>query len=355
MTPVDGFAAISCRQMRFPEIYLSAPTLHLPSVRLTNADMLERVRARYEGSAQQWELIERRIQGVFRLCGSEIRYREEEHPFPMADQALIAAEACLREQQLPAGTLDRVIYGGISREYFEPATAAEIAGRLGAHGALAFDVVGACAGSLLGIQNFAAQVALDEEVRNGLVCTLGVTVGHISYSIQTPEEARLLAAGLTVGNASTAMALSTRPLPQCGRVLLARAEGHAAHWALCKAPLNMPFIAESIEIFRVSRPITIQHVQKTLAMVGWKAGEVDHVICHQPSNRVVQELALSLGLPLENTLRLHHLFGNTESSAVPMSLRYQLDHGGIRPGAKVLLVAAAGGILVASAAVEWCG
>lgn len=339
--------------MSFPEIYLSAPAFHLPRTRLDNEEMVDRVRARYLGPPEQWPLIERRINGIFRLCGSQFRYREEEQPFPMADHALAAAGQCLREQGLLPEQLHRVIYAGISREYFEPATAAEIAGRIGAHAAVSFDVLGACAGALLGLHNFAAQVALEPEVQHGLICTLGVTVGHISYSIQTPEEARVLGAGLTVGNAATAMAVSTRPLPRCGRVLLVRLEGHSRHWGLCKAPLNQPFISESIEIFRVSRPLTVNHVRKTLEMVGWAPEEVDHIVCHQPSNRLLQELSVALGLSPERTLQLHHLYGNTESSAIPLALRHQLDHGGIRPGAKILMVAAAGGILLGSAALEW--
>ena len=134
-----------------------------------------------------------------------------------------------------------------------------------------------------------------------------------------------------------------------------RLEGRSNHWNLCRAPLNQPFTSESIEIFRVSRPLTVNHILKTLEMVGWDPAEVDHVICHQPSNRIIHEISVSAGIPPERTLQLHHLYGNTESSAIPLALRHQLDHGGIRPGAKVLMVATAGGILVGTAAVEWVG
>lgn len=339
--------------MGFPEIYLSAPAVILPQTQLSNADVLARVRAHYQGAESDWAAIERRINGIFRLCGSQIRYREELNPFPMADHALGAARRCLAAQGVSAGDLNRVIYGGISREYFEPATAAEIAGRLGAHGAVPFDVIGACAGALLGLHTFAAHAALEPDVQLGMVCTLGVTVGHLSWAIQSPEQALSLAAGLTVGNAATAFLLSRQPLPCSGRVLLSRVEGFSQYHGLCKAPLNQPFTSESVEIFRISRPLTVAHVKKTLDMVGWAAEEVDHIVSHQPSNRVLQEISSEVGLPLDRTCRIHHLYGNTESSAVPLSLRHVLDTGGIRPGAKVLMVAAAGGILLASAAVVW--
>jgi 3-oxoacyl-[acyl-carrier-protein] synthase-3 len=315
--------------------------------------MLDRVRQSYRGTEEEWKKIERRINGVFRLCGSELRYREEERPFPMADHAVRAAEQCLSEQGVMASELDRVIYGGISREYFEPASAAEIAGKLKAEKAVPFDVVGACAGSLAALYTFAAHHSLDPSVQRGLICTFGITTSHISTNIQTYDEALDLAAGLTVGNAATAMLLSTTPSRSCGRIVAAQMEADSKHWNLCRAPLNGAFIARSTEIFQLSHALTIPHVRKTLALAGWEAAEVDLVVAHQPSNRILKEIALSLGIPLERVPRIHHLFGNTESSSVPMTLRYVLDTTGIPAGSKVLLVTSAGGLLLVSAALIW--
>lgn len=339
--------------MMFPELYLSAPAAVLPELALTNQDMLQRVRESFVGDEAEWDRISRRIRGVFRLCGSEIRYREEKNPFPMADHAIAAAQLCLDAQGISASKLDRVIYGGISREYFEPATAAEIAGKMGAYGSVPFDVVGACAGSMAAMYTFSAHRALDLSVKTGLICTLGVTVGHITTRIQTADEALELAAGLTVGNAATAMVMSAEPTASCGKVLLVRMEGASEYWNLCRAPLNAPFVSQSTEIFRASHERTVPHLRKTLEMVGWRPEDVDLVVAHQPSNRVLREVAESLGIPVERAPRIHHLYGNTESSSVPLTLWHILKTEGIKPGSKVLLVTSAGGLLIVSAALIW--
>ncbi len=339
--------------MAFPELYLSAPAIDLPRTRLDNEQMIARVRADYRGEPDQWPEIETRIRGIFRLCGSRYRYREEDAPFPVASHAIRAAERCLAEQSIAAGDLQRVIYGGISREYFEPAMAAEVAGRMGAHDSLPYDVVGACAGTLLGIHSFAADAALDPDVQRGLVCTAGVSTHRITTSIQSVEDALHLGAGLTVGNAAAAMLLSRAPMPACGRLLTCRVEGFSRHWNLCRAPIDGHFTAESIEIFRLSRPLTAAHVQETLRRVGWAPGEVDHVISHQPSHRVILDIARSVGLRADRTYTLHDLYGNTEAASVPISLRHAIDNCGVKRGDKLLMVGVAGGLLIASAALVW--
>src|SRR5437867_674949 len=63
-----------------------------------------------------------------------------------SDLAVSAAREALERADLPAASIDAIIYSGFSRDHLEPATAHIVQGKLGAHNALAFDVTNACHG-----------------------------------------------------------------------------------------------------------------------------------------------------------------------------------------------------------------
>ena len=64
-----------------PELYLSKPGIHLPAVRVDNAEIIRRVRARFKGSDAEFVPIASAIEHVFGLCKTQVRYLEpDERP-----------------------------------------------------------------------------------------------------------------------------------------------------------------------------------------------------------------------------------------------------------------------------------
>lgn len=342
--------------MNFPAVYLSVPSARLPSRAYRNEDLLERVRGNFRGEPGEWRRVESRIRSLWRICGTDVRYIDELTPSPLAGHAAAVATECLAANGLGAADLDVMLYGSIAREYFEPATAAEVAARIGAERALPIDVTSACAGSVLAVQSFIGRAAFDPDVRLGLVTTATYTfpTGQIRYDLQNVADIDLYGAGLTLGHAATAMALSTTPLPNSGRIVGALAEGLPAHHGLCRAPVNGYFMSQGAEIFALSRHVPA-HVRRMLARVGWTPGDVDLFVSHQPSNHVLANIARQLEVPTERIPALHGLYGNTADSAVPLALWHLQREGRLFPGAKLVLSTAASGFVMASLAVEWGG
>ncbi len=340
--------------MKLPDIWLSAPAVRLPARALTNADMLARVRARFRGTDPEWDRVERRIRSLFRACGTDLRYLEEEAPTPLAGHAAAAATDVLAAQGVSAADLDLVIYGSIAREYYEPATAAEVAGRLGADRAMAYDVTAACAGSLLAVHDVVARAAVDDELRRALVVTSTMTAGHVQYDIPDADAVTYLGAGLTLGNAATAMLLTREPGPDRARVVAMLAEGMSRHHDLCRAAVNGHFVTDGPAIFALARHLPT-HLKKVCDRAGWRPDEVDVFVCHQPSNAVLRGIAAGLELSADRLPQLHGHYGNCAASAVPVALDHLRRHGRIRPGAKLVLAAAASGFVMASVAVVWEG
>ena len=132
-------------------LYLSRPGLWMPETKLTNEDVLERVRDRYQGPAAQWPLVENGVNLIFKACQSAERFKEQDPTVRIGTMAVRASRDCLAMCNQAPEELDAVIYGGIGRDYLEPATAMEVAGKLGVEQARILDVVGACTGQLLAI------------------------------------------------------------------------------------------------------------------------------------------------------------------------------------------------------------
>ena len=95
----------------------------------------------------------------------------DERPGIIADYAVAAAKQCLEMNDVALDEVDLVICGSIARQYFEPATAMEVAAKLGLKRTHAFDVTAACVGHLEAIQTAAGYLALHDNYRTALVFT----------------------------------------------------------------------------------------------------------------------------------------------------------------------------------------
>ena len=62
--------------MSLPELYLSKPGVHLPSVRVDNAEIIRRVRAAFKGTDAEFAPIASAIEHIFGLCKTQVRYLE---------------------------------------------------------------------------------------------------------------------------------------------------------------------------------------------------------------------------------------------------------------------------------------
>lgn len=338
--------------MNLPEVWLAAPTALLPGRRVDNAEIVRRVRESYTGDADGWPGVERRIRSLFRICGSEWRWLEEEAPLPLAGHAARAAREALANVGVAPADVDFVLYGCIAREYYEPATAAEVAALVGANRAMPLDVTTACAGALVAMQDLVGRMAMDDAIRVGLVTTATLTPGHIRYRLDSPDDVADYGAGLTLGNAATATVLTRTKPAAGGRIVGLLAEGYPEHHALCRAPVGGHFVSQGVEIFALARHLP-GHVQRLCDRVGWSRQDVDLFVSHQPSNRVLYELARAMEVDPARIPQLHAVYGNTAASAVPLALSHLVKEGRLQPGMKVVLATAASGFVMASLALEW--
>jgi len=341
--------------MTFSAVHLSRPGVALPPDRLDNAQVLGRIRENYRGDPTLWPMIEAGVGLVFEKCNSQYRHIESDQTIDPADYAVRAAKACMEENGVAAADLDLVIYGGIARVYFEPATAMEVAAKLGVKEIHAFDVTSACVGQMEALHIASAYLGMYPHMSTALVCAGELTRGFLAYDIQSPEELLTKAAGLTIGNAGTAWLVRREPFEGgCARLVAMDNYSLPEHWGLCQAPIDGTFTSKSRELFALN-----VHVPPALRRViegyGWTPDDVDHYVFHQPSEHMVKKVLNGLEVDLAKGILTHHLFGNTSSTTVALTMHQLLKEDRVRPGDKVCLASAAAGFSLVSALGEWIG
>jgi 3-oxoacyl-[acyl-carrier-protein] synthase III len=339
--------------MNLPCIHFSRPAIVLPDEALDNDAVLSRVRESFRGAVSEWEPIEQGIRYVFDRCNTQVRYIEADTTLSPGEFASRAAASCLWQNGVEASEVDLLVYGGIARGAFEPATASEVAGRLGAKPLHAIDVTCACAGLVEALHVVAGYFALHDELKTALVCAGELMRDHVSYDIQSVEDVATRAAGLTIGNAAAAFLVTRKPLPGgSARLLDIRHTTLSQHYDLCTAPVDGHFMSRSKELFALAVHVPPE-VRSLLDSAAWSPEDVDHYIFHQPSEAILKRVFGELGARPEACVHTHSLFGNTASTSWAVALDHRLKHGTVEGGDKIVIASAASGFTIVGAAAVW--
>jgi len=339
--------------LSLPELYLSKPGVSFPAVRVDNAEIIRRVRERYRGAEAEWPTLQSAIEHVFGLCKTRHRYLEPDEDARVADYAVAAARHCLELNRTTLEEVDLVLCGGIARQYYEPATAMEVAAKLGIERTHAFDVTAACVGHLEALQTAAAYFLLHPEYRTALVCTSELSGSHLSYDIQNVRDLYDRTAGLTIGNAAACVLLRRRPWPDGGiRLHTIGSHSMPKHWKLCQVPIGGTFTSSSVELMRLGRLIP-PLLEQRIAAMGWQPNDVDHYVLHQPSEIMVRKILTDIGADPERGVYSHSSYGNTASASVAVTLHALLSERKLEAGDKIVLGSSAAGFSVVIATGQW--
>ena len=339
--------------MTFPTLYLSRPAVVLPPLKLSNEELLRRIRERYRGPREDLPAIEAIVSRTFAQCGSQTRYIEPDPNVRVAEYASRTAKACLDAVGMSAADIPLLINGSIAREYFEPSTAMEVAANLGIESLHAFDVTSACAGQLEGVHVACAYLNLYEHLGAALICSAELTRHFLSYDIPSLDSLVAKVAGLTIGNAAAAWIVRRTPFPGgCMRILAMSNYSLPESWHLCQAPIDGTFSSIAGELFKLNVHVAPE-LRRMLDRLGWRVQDVDHIVFHQPSERMIAKVLADLGADPARAVYSHHLYGNTSSTTVALAMDQLLKERELRHGERLILSTAASGFTMVTAAGEW--
>ena len=147
--------------MKYKKVYIESFGYELPPNVVTTAEIEQRLMPFYNAAGFKPGQLEG-VTGIH-----ERRYWDIEHT--LAEHAAKAGQKALDAANISSDQIDTLIYCGVCKDGFEPATACTVAEKLGiGPNAHVFDVQNACLGMITGIVNVANEIELGN-IKAGLV------------------------------------------------------------------------------------------------------------------------------------------------------------------------------------------
>jgi 3-oxoacyl-[acyl-carrier-protein] synthase-3 len=259
---------------------------------------------------------------------------------------------------ISAQQLDLIIVGTISGDMPMPACAVFVQDKLGAR-CPAFDVSAACAGSLYGL------TIADKFIRTGAarhVLVIGVEL--LSRLLDWDDRNTCV----LFGDAAGAMILSASDEDRERGLLASRLHTDGSLRGILNIPgggslhpASHATVDERLhkvkmngrEVYKIAvRALTDVSVE-TLALAGYTAADVDHVVPHQANIRIVDAVLERLAIPRERAILNIDRYGNTSSASVPVTLDEGVRSGRIKEGGLVVMMAIGAGMSWGGAVVRW--
>lgn len=240
-----------------------------------------------------------------------------------------------------------------------PATAPQVAARLGLGQVPAFDVAAVCSGFLYGLASAAGLIAAGVADRVLLIAADAFT------TIINPED-RTTAVIFADGAGAVVLRAGSADEPGAIGPLVLGSNGELSH--LIEVPAggsrqrsaDRP-VAPEDHYFRMIGRDTYRHAVERMTAVsteaaersGWRLEDVDRFVAHQANARILAAVSERLGIPAERQLSNIARVGNTGAASIPLLLAEATAEGRLAPGHRVLLTAFGGGLSWGAATVVW--
>lgn len=285
----------------------------------------------------------------------------------LADAAAVAAEEALAQANVPREDVGVLIYCGVCREQFEPATACRIADQLRlAPTCEMFDLSNACLGMLNGLVEAANRIELGQ-TRAALVVSAESAREINEETIRrlnrhgTMEDFRLSLATLTGGSGAAAALLTDGGFGGASHRFLGGVTRSAPrHHELCRWGVERDG-AGYRQFMRTDAAGVLRHGvelgQETWAAfldeLRWRPELIDRVICHQVGGQHREEIQRSLGIDPSKDFSTYPLLGNTGTVALPAAAALAAEQGFLRPGQRVAFLGIGSGLTCQMLGWEW--
>lgn len=272
----------------------------------------------------------------------------------------LATEAAARA--LKSAELDRVgavVLGTTTSDRPCPASAPEVASRLGLPNVPAMDIGAVCAG-------FVYALAVGSGLIRSRIADDVLVIGADAFSTLVDPNDRTTAvifgdgAGAVVlraGDAGEPGALGPFDLGSDGELadLIAVPAGGSRQRVLREpaAPGAQYFTMNGKVVFRHAVDRMVASSLAALSAAGWTTDMVDRLVVHQANLRIVTAIADRLGIAAERVVCNIDRVGNTAAASIPLALADAATAGRLRPGDRVLITSFGGGLAWGSTVLCW--
>ena len=269
-----------------------------------------------------------------------------------SDLAVVAGRQALASADV--SSVDLLVLATSTPNQVMPATAPEVADRLGLGTPAAYDMSVACAGFIYGLSAAAGAIASGTADR---VLVIGADLW--STRLNPDDRGTAVIFGDGAGAAVVRAGTSDEPGALAGFDLgsdgahydLAMVPGHGSRRRT--APEDEFMYMRGKEVFTHAVNRMSESSRDVLKLVEWEPDSVASVVGHQANARILRMVADVLGIS-DQRLVLHlDRVGNTSAASIPLALTDAAAQNRFTPGDRLLLTAFGGGLNWGSAALTW--
>ena len=359
--------------MKYRQVFIDTIGYELAPEVVTSSEIEERLAPLYASL---------RIQpGQLESMTGIIERRFWEPDFALSRGAALAAEQALAASHVKSTDLGALVYTGVCREHFEPATACHVAGRLVEMGyrlspsAHIYDLSNACLGMLNGMIDIANRIELGQ-IRAGLVVSCESAREIVDTMIDRMLQERDMAlfktaiATMTGGSAAAAIILTDGSFDNpdshrlAGGLCLSAPQWHnLCRWGI--EPLHGPRLAsenalsyrqfmwtDSVQVLEHGIDLGQQTWKSFVEELGWGEG-VHRTICHQVGMSHRDAILSALGLVEEHDFVAYDYLGNTGTVALPLAAALAAEREFLEAGQRVGFLGIGSGLNCTMLGIEW--
>ncbi|MDP3445886.1 MAG: beta-ketoacyl-ACP synthase III [Ignavibacteria bacterium] len=272
-----------------------------------------------------------------------------------SDLATIAGQRAIDDAGIKNEDIDLIIVATATPDRKAPSTAAFVQHKLNAFNAAAFDMNAVCSGFLFGM-SVASQYIASGVFNNILVIgadtfsritdwtkrdavffgdgagavvitSANITEGFLAYRIYTDTQNEML--GFTIPGGGSEIPLTENNLN------------------------DQYFQMNGKSVFASATQSLPKAINQVLADTGLSIGDIDIMIPHQPSIRILQKTAELIGLPFDKVMTNMDRYANTSGGTIPILLDEVNKSGKLKRGNIVLFAAVGSGWTYGASIIKW--
>lgn len=274
-----------------------------------------------------------------------------------SDLAAKAALKAIEDSGITVHDVDLIIVATATPDRKAPSTAAIVQHKIQAYNAAAFDIAAVCSGFLFamsvgtqyiasGVYNNVLVIGADTFSRivdwtrrdavffgdgagAAVLSSANVTEGFLAYRLYTDSSHDYL--GFTIPAGGSEIPINQETLDQ--RLQYFQMDGKA--------------------VFNSATRALPQAIAQVLNDTGLSICDIDLMIPHQPSIKILKKTAEIIGLPFEKVMTNMDKYANTSSGTIPILLDEVKRSGKVQKGDNVLFAAVGSGWTYGAAIIKW--
>ncbi len=275
---------------------------------------------------------------------------------PTSDLAAKAGLKAIENAGLTPDDIDLIIVATSTPDRLAPSTAAIVQDKIQAYNSVAFDLAAVCSGFLFSMSTAAQYIATG-------IYNHALVIGADTFSKIIDWNRRDC---VFFGDGAGAAVLTHSDSDKGFLAFRLYTDGRGKwNFTIPGGGSEFPMSHENVDaghryfqmvgkaVYETGVQVLPKAINQVLADTGISIDQVDYLIPHQPSIRILQDTAKIIGLPFEKVMTNMDRYANTSGGTIPILLDEVNKAGRLTPGKLILFAAVGSGWTYGASLIRW--